>query len=39
MAEAFSNKLAEGKAKALSAGTQPADEVNPILVEMRLNLL
>ena len=33
MAEAFFNKLAGGKAKALSAGTQPADEVNPIVVE------
>ena len=33
MAEAFFNKLAEGKATALSAGTQPAGEVNPIVVE------
>jgi len=33
MAEAFFNKLAEGKAQALSAGTQPADEVNPVVVE------
>ena len=33
MAEAFFNKLAEGKAKAISAGTQPADEVNPVVVE------
>jgi arsenate reductase len=33
MAEAFFNKLAGGKAQALSAGTQPADEVNPVVVE------
>ena len=33
MADAFFNKLAEGKAQALSAGTQPADEVNPVVVE------
>lgn len=33
MAEAFFNKLVEGKARALSAGTQPADEVNPVVVE------
>ncbi len=33
MAEAFFNKLAGGKAKAYSAGTQPADKVNPIVVE------
>jgi len=33
MAEAFFNKLAEGKAKAISAGTQPADEVNPVVIE------
>lgn len=32
MAEAFFNKLAAGRAKALSAGTQPADRVNPIVV-------
>jgi len=39
MAEAFFNLLVGGKAKAYSAGTQPADKVNPILVEMRLSLL
>ena len=33
MAEAFFNKLAEGKAKAISAGTHPADKVNPVVVE------
>ena len=33
MAEAFFNKLAVGKARAYSAGTQPADEVNPMVVE------
>jgi protein-tyrosine-phosphatase len=33
MAEAFFNKLAGGKAQALSAGTQPANEVNPVVIE------
>ncbi len=33
MAEAFFNKMAKGKARAISAGTQPADKVNPIVVE------
>jgi arsenate reductase len=33
MAEAFFNKLTGGKARALSAGTQPADKVNPTVVE------
>jgi len=33
MAEAFFNKLAGGKAQALSAGTQPAAEVNPVVVK------
>ena len=33
MAEAFFNKLAGGKAQALSAGTQPIDQVNPVVVE------
>jgi arsenate reductase len=32
MAEAFFNQMAEGTAKALSAGTQPAEKVNPIVV-------
>ena len=33
IAEAFFNHLAEGKAKAYSAGTQPTDKVNPVVVE------
>ena len=33
MAEAFFNQLAAGGAKALSAGTQPGDSVNPTVVE------
>jgi len=33
MAEAFFNHLAKGKAQAYSAGTQPADKVNPVVVE------
>ncbi len=33
MAEAFFNQLAAGWAKAISAGTQPGDEVNPVVVE------
>jgi arsenate reductase (thioredoxin) len=33
MAEAFFNQLAKGKAKALSAGTQPGDRVNPTVVD------
>ena len=33
MAEAFFNRLAKGKAQALSAGTQPATTVNPLVVE------
>lgn len=33
MAEVFFNKLAGGKAQAYSAGTQPADEVNPVVGE------
>ena len=33
IAEAFFNQLAKGKAKAYSAGTQPADKVNPLVVE------
>ena len=34
MAEAFFNKLAEGKASAYSAGIQPVGEVNPVVVEV-----
>jgi arsenate reductase len=33
MAEAFFNRMAEGKARAISAGSQPADYVNPVVVE------
>ena len=33
MAEAFFSSLAKGRAKSLSAGTQPADRVNPMVVE------
>jgi len=33
MAEAFLDHMTAGKAKAYSAGTQPADELNPVVVE------
>jgi arsenate reductase len=33
MAEAFFNHMAKGKVQAYSAGTQPADRVNPVVVE------
>ena len=33
IAEAFFNKIADGKAIGLSARTQPADAVNPVVVE------
>ena len=33
MAQAFFNQMAKGKAKSFSAGTQPADKVNPVVVE------
>jgi protein-tyrosine-phosphatase len=33
MAEAFFNQFAKGKAKALSAGTDPADSVEPVVIE------
>ena len=33
MAEAFFNQLAQEKAMAISAGTQPADKVNPVVVK------
>jgi arsenate reductase len=33
MAEAFFNQLAKGRTQALSAGTAPADAVNPTVVE------
>ncbi len=34
MAEVFFNRLAKGKAKALSAGTDPADAMDPTVVEV-----
>lgn len=34
MAEAFFNNLAGGKVQALSAGTQPAGKVDPVVVEV-----
>ena len=33
MAEVFFNQFAKGKARAYSAGTQPSDRVNPVVVE------
>ena len=33
MAEAFFSQLAKGKLRAYSAGTQPADKLNPVVVE------
>ena len=33
MAEAFFNLYTSGKAKGLSAGTQPAQKVNPVVIE------
>jgi arsenate reductase (thioredoxin) len=33
MAAAYFNKLAQGKACAVSAGTRPAREINPLVVE------
>jgi protein-tyrosine-phosphatase len=33
MAEAFFNQLAKGKVKALSAGTDPADAIDPTVVK------
>jgi protein-tyrosine-phosphatase len=33
MAEAFLNQMAKGKAQAYSAGTQPTNKVNPVVVE------
>ena len=34
MAEAFFNQMAKGRAKAISAGSQPADKVNPTVVKV-----
>jgi len=33
MAEAFFNQIARGKARAISAGSHPADKVNPTVVK------
>jgi arsenate reductase len=33
MAEAFFNRMAKGKAKGLSAGTQPSSKVNPVVIK------
>jgi arsenate reductase (thioredoxin) len=33
MAEGFFNQLAKGRAMAISAGSKPADRVNPVAVE------
>lgn len=33
MAEAYFNLLAKGKAQSISAGTQPANELNPVVIE------
>jgi protein-tyrosine-phosphatase len=33
MARAFFNQIAQGKAVAISAGTQPANKVDPVVVE------
>jgi arsenate reductase (thioredoxin) len=33
MAEAFFNRMAKGKAMVLSAGTVPAEKINPVVIE------
>ena len=38
MAEAFFNRLAKGKTQAYSAGTQPADKVNPVVAEAMMEI-
>ena len=38
MAEAFFNQMAKGKARAISAGSQPANGVNPVVVEVMREL-
>jgi len=38
MAEAFFNSLAKGKAFAISAGTKPASQVNPIVAKAMLEM-
>ena len=34
MAEAFFNQIAKGKAKAISAGSQPVEMINPAVIEV-----
>ena len=34
MAEAFLNKLAAGKVRAISAGTEPAEEIEPLVAKV-----
>lgn len=34
MAEAFFNQMAQGKATAISAGTQPTEKINPVVAEI-----
>jgi arsenate reductase len=36
IAEAFANEYGKGKIEALSAGTMPANEVNPVVVKVML---
>ena len=36
MAEAFANEYGKGKVEALSAGTMPSSEVNPVVVQVML---
>jgi arsenate reductase len=36
MAEAYFNDIAQGKARAISAGSQPADQVNPVVAAAML---
>jgi arsenate reductase (thioredoxin) len=38
MAEAFFNHMAQGKYRAYSAGTQPGNKVNPVVVEAMLEV-
>ena len=38
MAEAFFNQIAKEKAKGFSAGTQPSDKVNPVVVAAMLEV-
>lgn len=38
MAEAFLNKLATGRVRAISAGTEPAEAVNPMVVKVMSEL-